>query len=197
MPRRAAIQGSPSWDELYATAAPQAGLFTRRQAVDAGYSPPLLEYHVQRGRLTRVGRGIFRLTHFPATDEEDLVALWLWSERQSVFSHETALRLHELSDVLPAVTHLTLPKEAQRRRRRTPPGVMLHYDHLGKGDLTWKGPVPLTTALRSILDCKQAAVAPDIVRQAIRQALRRGLFTRDALNKALQRVSTRQRKQTR
>ena len=99
--------------------------------------------------------------------------------------------------MLPAVTHLTLPKEALRRRRLTPSGVMIHYDDVGKGDLTWKGPVPLTTALRSILDCRQAAVAPDIVRQATRQALRQGLFTRDALNQALQRASKRQRKQTR
>jgi predicted transcriptional regulator of viral defense system len=197
MARRTTVTTSPSWDGLYATAAPQAGLFTRRQAIDAGYSPPLLEYHVRKGRVARVGRGVFRLTHFPSSDEEDLVAIWLWSERQGVFSHETALRLHDLSDVLPAITHLTLPGDAQRRRRRTPPGVMLHYDEFGKGDLTWKGPVPLTTALRSVLDCKQAAVAPDIVRQAIRQALRRGLFTRETLNQALERVSTKERKQTR
>jgi len=74
---------------------------------------------------------------------------------------------------------------------------MLHYDDVGKGDLTWKGPVPLTIALRSVLDCKLAAVTPDIVRQAIRQGLRRGLFTREALNQALALVPIKQRKRTR
>lgn len=194
MPRRVK---TPSWDHLYAAAAPQAGLFSLKQAADAGYSPPLLEYHVQRGRVARVARGIFRLTHFPPGDEEDLVALWLWSERRGVFSHETALRLHELSDVLPASAHLTLPSDARTRRRRTPPGVMVHYADVGQGDLTWKGPVPLTTALRSILDAQEAAVAPDIVRQAIRQGLRRGLFTRQALDQRSESVGAKRRRQVR
>jgi predicted transcriptional regulator of viral defense system len=194
MSRRGRGRASPDWDDLYSVAAPQAGLFSLRQAVEAGYSPPLLEYHVGRGRVARVGRGVFRLVHFPASDEEDLVALWLWSERRGVFSHETALRLHELSDVLPAVTHLTLPKEVETRRRRVPAGVELHYQNVNKGDVTWKGPVPLTTALRTVLDCKQAAAAPDILRQATRQGLRRGLFTREALSRAKERAIKKARK---
>ncbi len=42
-------------------------------------------------------RGVYRLVHFPVGDHEDLTAVWLWSEREGVFSHETALALHDLS----------------------------------------------------------------------------------------------------
>ena len=45
-----------------------------------------------------------------------------------MFSHETALALHELSDVLPGTIHLTLPAHDAKRRLRVPPGVELHFD---------------------------------------------------------------------
>jgi predicted transcriptional regulator of viral defense system len=40
--------------------------------------------------------------HFRASEHEELVTAWLWSERAGVMSHQTALSLHGLSDVLPA-----------------------------------------------------------------------------------------------
>jgi len=58
-----------------------------------------------------VRRGVYRLEHFPAGEHEDLVALWLWTDRAGVFSHETALALHGLSDTLPSnpVDGLVIP----------------------------------------------------------------------------------------
>lgn len=37
-----ALEIRPDWNVLYETAAPQEGLFTTRQAAEAGYSPQLL-----------------------------------------------------------------------------------------------------------------------------------------------------------
>lgn len=90
---------SPSWDALYATAELQAGYFTTAQGADAGYSPQLLYKHLKAGRIRRAHRGIYRLVHFPTSDEEHLVECWLWAEQAGVFSHETALFCHDLSDV--------------------------------------------------------------------------------------------------
>lgn len=100
MTRRAAPR--PDWNRLYETAAAQEGTFSTKQAAEAGYSPQLLAHHLKSGRVARVRRGVYRLVHYPAGEHEDLVAIWLWSERAGVFSHETALRLFELSDVLPS-----------------------------------------------------------------------------------------------
>src|SRR5215471_6443146 len=116
MPRRAASGSRPSWDRLYETAEAQAGYVTQRQAAAAGYSPQLVRYYVRVRRLERAGRGIVRLVHFPAGDNEDLVTAWLWSEQKGVFSHETALMLHRLSDALPAKRHMTVPRGWVRRR---------------------------------------------------------------------------------
>ena len=171
----------PSWDLLYETAAAQEGLFTTRQAAEAGYSPQLLVHHIRGGRVIRVRRGIYRLVHFPAGEHEELVTAWLWSERAGVVSHETALARHGLSDVLPAQIHLTLPAAWKRRRFRVPDGVVLHHADVEDGERAWSGPVPITSVPRTLNDLAASGLSPEHLREAAQQALRRGLTTRAEL----------------
>lgn len=168
----------PDWNRLFATAVTQDGFFTTRQAAEAGYSPQLLVHHIHAGRMVRVHRGIHRLVHFPASEHDELVVAWLWSERAGVLSHQTALVLHDLSDVLPARVHLTLPSAWRRRRLRVPADVVLHHADLPQEDRSWVGPVPTTTPRRTLTDCAHDGFPPELLRQAARQALRRGLVAR-------------------
>jgi predicted transcriptional regulator of viral defense system len=167
----------PDWNRLFESAAAQEGLFTTQQAAEAGYSPQLLIHHLHAGRAIRVRRGIYRLVHFPAGEHEDLVAAWLWSERQGVVSHQTALALHDLSDVLPAQIHLTLPEAWSRRRFRVPADVILHYADVAADARTWFGAVPTTSPHRSLNDCAKSGLSPELLQQAAQQALHRGLVT--------------------
>lgn len=161
---------------------------TNRQAADGGYSLPLLQFYIDKGRLQRVGRGILRLVHYPAGEHEELVPTWLWSEQKGVFTHETALMLHDLSDALPAKQHVTLPEAWSKRRLRIPRGVVPHYADIPKQELTWLGPVPITTPLRTVVDCVADSVVDDLVRQAVHQGIRRGLFERGEVNAAVRRA---------
>lgn len=165
----------PNWDRLYEVAGAQDGYFTTQQAAEAGYSSQLLLKHIHAGRVARARRGVYRLVHFPAGEHEELAVVWLWSERAGVFSHQTALALHGLSDVLPGQMHLTLPAEWRRRRFRVPPGVVLHHAGIPAEDRVWFGPVPVTSPRRTLRDCATAAVSPELLRQAAQQAIRRGL----------------------
>ncbi len=169
-------RGSPDWDALFEIAQGQGGYFTTRQAASAGYSPQLLAYLGSK-KVERVRRGIYRLVHFPASDHEDLIVLWLWSEQAGVFSHETALALHDLSDVLPGRAHLTLPAGWRRRRLRVPSGLVVHFADVADPDRASFAAVPVTAPLRTLRDCIEADVAPSLVHQAILQARRRGLIT--------------------
>ncbi|HKP62915.1 MAG TPA: type IV toxin-antitoxin system AbiEi family antitoxin domain-containing protein [Polyangiales bacterium] len=177
----AAREQVPNWDRLYETAAGQEGLFTTQQAAQAGYSPQLLVHHVRTGKVLRVQRGIYRLVHFPAGEHEELVASWLWSERAGVVSHQSALALHGLSDVLPAQVHLTLPAAWRRRRFRVPADVVLHHADVAAADRSWFGSVPITSPRRTLSDCARAPLSPELLSQAAHQALRRGLVGRDEL----------------
>lgn len=171
----------PDWAALYETAGAQDGHFTTQQAAEAGYSTQLLLKHMRGGRVARVRRGVYRLVHFPAGEHEELSVVWLWSEREGVFSHQTALALHDLSDVLPGHIHLTLPAEWRHRRFRVPKGVVLHHADIPVSDRAWFGPVPVTSPRRTLIDCAREKVSPDLLRQATQQAMRRGLVVRDDL----------------
>ncbi len=171
----------PDWNRLFMTAQVQEGLFTTQQAAEAGYSPQLLVHHVHGGRVLRVQRGIYRIVHYPAGTQEELVAAWLWSERAGVLSHQTALSLHGLSDALPRHLHLTLPSDWRQRRFRVPADIVLHHADVPPEDRAWIGAVPTTNPRRSLNDCASVGLSPDLLRQAAQQAVYRGLVTKPEL----------------
>src|SRR4051794_35644877 len=113
-------------DGLYRQAEAQAGYFTAPQAVEAGMDRSTLRFHARPGgRYERVRRGLYRLRHFPTSSHEHVMAAWLpLRDNGAVVSHESALELHGLSDVIPDAVHLTLPRSERGTRPRA--GVRLH-----------------------------------------------------------------------
>jgi predicted transcriptional regulator of viral defense system len=156
----------------------QEGYFTTKQAAEVGYSSQLLNHYVRTKRLVRPHRGIYRIVHFPPGGHDDLVIAWLWSERLGVFSHETALALHELSDLMPAHLHLSLPSASRARRRKAYEGLEVHYADVPITDRSWVASVPATTPKRTLIDCAMAGLEPEFLQQAAGQALKRGLIAR-------------------
>ena len=113
---------------LATLATDQGGYFTAKQGKDAGYDYPHLEYHVTARNFERVGHGLYRLLSVPRTEHDELIRFTLWSrsqrgEPQAVVSHESALVLHDLTDLLPDRVHLTVPPKF---RKPTPRGCVLH-----------------------------------------------------------------------
>jgi predicted transcriptional regulator of viral defense system len=159
----------------------QEGYFTTRDAAAAGFSSQLLLKHIHAGRVLRSRRGVYRLVHFPAGEHEELVIVWLWSEKRGVFSHQTALALHGLSDVLPAKAHLALPSAWHNRRLRVPSDVIVHHGDVPDRERAWFDAVPATSPQRTLNDCAREKLAPDLLRQAAHEALRRGLVAKEDL----------------
>ena len=60
---------------LYQVAEGQQGLFTARQAVQAGYNERNHPYHVKSGNWVKEYRGIYRLKNFPYAPDSQL-SLW-------------------------------------------------------------------------------------------------------------------------
>ena len=165
----------------------QAGYFTAGQAKKAGYSYPNQSYHRKQGHWLDQGWGIFRLRDYPRSEYEPYVRLCLWSraktgEPQAVVSHDTALALHELSDVMPAKTHLSVPKGF---RKVPPKGVVLHKSQLAAGDSEPRHGFRVTTPLRTLLDVAASPTSPEHLAGAVREALERGLVRRGKLLEAL------------
>jgi predicted transcriptional regulator of viral defense system len=165
-------------DGLYRTAESQAGYFTAEQALDAGMDRSTLRHHARPGgRYERVRRGLYRLRHFPSSPHEHVVAAWLDLPSPAVVSHESALELYDLSDVIPNAVHITLPRAMRGQRPR--PGVRFHtVEH--SVDPTYvrrvRG-VLVTSPERSIVDSLQAGTQLEQIELAVSQALERGLTT--------------------
>jgi hypothetical protein len=105
---------TPNSQRLFESAQHQGGFFTARQARDAGFGDNVHSYHVRSGNWIREHRGVYRLAQFPLPARPDLMIWQLWSRNrqdqpQGVFSHATALTLHELSKgklvELPPIKH--------------------------------------------------------------------------------------------
>ncbi len=168
---------SPNYNTLYEITEGQAGYFTARQAGEAGYSWERLSYYAKTGRFQRVSHGIYRLVHFPSSPFEDLYISWLRTGLDSVISHESALSIYDLSDIIPSEIHITVPRTASRRRR----GIRLHTNRFKPEDVTWREGLKVTTVPRTIADVAATGLAKEFVHQAIQQAIQRGLTDRDAL----------------
>lgn len=171
---------------LFEIARDQHGFFTTKQAEAAGFRRQSHYYHVQTGDWIREHRGIYRLAHFPFSERPDLMRFWLWSRDrqdvpQGVYSHETALSLHQLSDVMPAKLHMTVPKTF-RRTAPIPRALVLHRGDLAPSDTEMIEGVPITKPLRTILDLLgEDRVSDDVLVQALREALHRGTITQRAI----------------
>lgn len=67
---------------LLSRALEQGGYFTAKQAQEAGYDYPHLDYHVSCGNFVRVGHGLYRLPDLPPSEHDDLIRLALWSRNR-------------------------------------------------------------------------------------------------------------------
>lgn len=174
---------------LFDVAEQQQGFFTTKQAKSAGFAENTHPYHVQARNWIREHRGIYRLALFPTPERPDLVLWSLWSrnrreEIEGVFSYQTALSLHELSDLNPAKLHMTVPKHF-RRNSDTPGILVLHYRDLPEADVQTGPGYKYTRPLRTILDLIEVGtIERSLIIQALRQALDRGLITYQQLQHA-------------
>jgi predicted transcriptional regulator of viral defense system len=163
---------------LVAVASTQSGYFSAAQALAAGYSYQAQKQNADRGNWHKADRGIFRLPEWPAGHREDLVRLGLWSHGRGVVSHDSALSVHELGDVNPSRTHLTVPPGF---RQRAPRGVVLHRAELPAADVREQEGFRVTTPLRSLLDAAAGDLELDLLAGAIQDALEQGALTRTSL----------------
>lgn len=165
----------------------QGGYFTTKQAIQNGYGYKHLDYHETVGNFQRVSHGLYRLPTVPPAEHDDLIRLSLWSrnqkdEPQAVVSHESALVLHDLTELLPDRVHLTVPRTF---RKPAPRGVVLHKKRLAPEEVEERSGFRVTTPLRTLLDAAEGGVSQEQLEKAVKDALSRGLVRRAKLSEAL------------
>jgi predicted transcriptional regulator of viral defense system len=172
---------------LRATAQGQGGYFTAKQAMASGYGYPHMDYHVATGTFERVGHGLYRLADMAPDEHDDLIRLCLWSRDRAdrpraVASHESALVVHGLAELLPDKVHLTVPPGF---RKPPPPGCVLHRSAVGLDEVEERAGFRVTTPLRTLVDAATGTTSREQLEKAVVDALERGLVRRSRLVEAL------------
>ena len=165
---------------LFAVAETQGGFFTAKQAEDAGFDRTHHAYHVRTGNWVRENRGVYRLTRFPMPERPDLILWSLWSrnrddQTQGIYSHQTALSIYDLSDIMPAKLHMTVPRSF-RRNAEIPPVLIFHYDDISADEVEEREGYRVASPIRTIVDIRHV-VSGEVLSQTFTEAKARGLIT--------------------
>ncbi|MDX6769097.1 MAG: type IV toxin-antitoxin system AbiEi family antitoxin domain-containing protein [Elusimicrobiota bacterium] len=176
-------------ERLHTIASEQGGYFTAKQARAAGYEANAQAYHVHAGNWIREHRGIYRLKNYPPPERPELILWSLWSanrkgEPQGVYSHATALGIHDLSDLNPSKLHMTVPP-GFRRSGAAPKALAVHKAPLHPVDTEVMHGYRVTKPLKTIGDLIAAGdVAEEHLRKAVKEAVQRGLLTLSQVDSA-------------
>lgn len=166
-----------AYNRIFDLAALQHGFVTAVQAREVHVAPMTLVRMAERGALERVSRGVYRLPNWPAGRFDEYMAATLWPVRtRGVLSHETALELWELSDVNPALIHITVPKNHWVRRRTPPARYTLHHADLSEADATRLEGMDIVSPAIAIRQVAGDHLGEELIRQAIAEGRARGLI---------------------
>ena len=164
--------------ELYELAERQHGYFTITQAKAVGIRPNTVVKMASRGIVERISHGVYRIVNFPNFEHAQLLEASLWPLEgvRGVISHDSALRLYDMSDVSPGKVHITIPT-SHRIRRAVPKHIVVHRANLSPTDVEVIDGIPVTSPRRSILDAHEAHLGDALIRQAIEDGRRLGRLT--------------------
>jgi very-short-patch-repair endonuclease len=125
----------------------QHGVFTRRQARDAGFTARMIDRRVADGRWQVLYRGLYRPAGTPETWEQRLMAACLVGS--AVASHRSAGLLWGFPAMPPGLLEVT----GLRHRRRQTTDVKWHESyHLTPKEITELDGIPVTRPVRTFLD---------------------------------------------
>lgn len=173
---------------LFELAESQQGYFTTQQAEECGYSRSNFKRFLSSGEWIKELRGVYRLARYPIQDRPELVLWTLWSRNkkgvpQGVWSHETALDIHDLTDMMPVKMHMTVPKTF-RRSQKVPSVLFLHYGILCSKDVETRQGYFVTSPIKTLIDVANNESIPlDQLELGVQQALKRGLITRKEIER--------------
>lgn len=175
-------------DKLFVIADRQQGYFTARQAEKSGISRSNFHLRIRSGEWIKQFRGIYRLSNYPIGNRSELVLWTLWSQDkkgkpQGIWSHETALDIYELSDIMPPKMHMSVPM-CFRRRSAIPKHLHIHFVDIPKSDVKEREGYKVTTPIRTLVDIiREGRLAHEHIVFSAIEMVRRGLTTIQEIRK--------------
>jgi len=163
----------------------QAGVVSRQQALDAGFTEKAIEWRLRRGMWQRLHAGAYATFSGKPSREGKLWAAVLHVGSGAVLSHETAAEIHRLTDKQSTRIHVSVPIERRPGQNTRIRGVVIHRSRGLVAE--WQPPwhLPRTTVEDTVLDLIGGARTFDDAYGWISAAVGRRLSTPELLGKAL------------
>ncbi len=180
-------------DALRELAAEHEGVFSAKEAAEAGVARALVVQLAHRGRLDRIAQGLYRFPSWPTTRLQQYheAVLWPRAHRKleyALVSHDSALELYNLTRLNPGVIHVTLPPKT-RISRRQPTWLRLHFADVAENDRAWEQGIPTVSIPRAIEDVGPVH-GTDMVHRAVSEARERRLLREDELARLVEKFGS-------
>jgi predicted transcriptional regulator of viral defense system len=192
------VKMNHSYQSLVHKAATQGGLFTSAQAEALGISRPQQKRYKDSGEWIREMRGIYRLNALPNEDpvRSQYFHWMLWSigrngKLESAFAYETVFAIFNLSDLMPAKIHLSVPKNF--RRSIVPNVLRLHHEDREIRDIIDHEGLRVVRPFIAIVEMiREERVSVEHIEKGFKDAFRKGLIREIDLADAI--ISPRERR---
>ena len=135
----------------------QAGVISRQQALDAGFTEKAIKWRLRSGTWQRLHTGVYATFTGKPSREGRLWAAVLHVGPGAVLSHETAAEIHRLTDKQSTRIHVSVPAERRPGQHKKIRGVVIHRSRGLVAE--WQPPwhLPRTTVEDTVLDLIAAA----------------------------------------
>ncbi len=163
----------------------QAGVVSREQARDAGFTDKAIDWRLRSGAWQRLYQGAYATFTGVPPRKARLWAIVLSVGPGVALSHETAAEVHGLIDRPISQIHVSVPAERQPGRHQKLRGVTIHRARRLVPE--WQPPwqLPRTSVEDTVLDLVAAARTFDDAYGWISSAVGRRLTSPPSLSKAL------------
>ena len=161
-----------NYDLIYENAADNYGLITSYEAKSIGIPNVELVKLAHRGRLRRLGHGVYRIVHYIPTPYDKFAEAVALVGSGAVIYGESVLAMHGLALVNPAVIYIAVKN---RVRKKLPAYIEIIYPGIAFSETMYEG-IPSQTVFEAILVCKSRVMTDRLI-EAVNEAERQGLIS--------------------
>lgn len=164
----------------WALVARQHGIVTRDDLLGIGFSPAAIEHRIAKGRLRRIGQGVYTVSRPKVSREGRWMAAILPCGEGAVLSHRSAAALWGIAPEGPEID-VSVRRRCLHRRRSI---HMRSRTSLPAEDVTKVDGIPVTTPARTLLDLA-TVLSVSALERAINEADKRDRIDPETLRAKL------------
>lgn len=166
----------------WALAGRQHGIVTRRDLLGLGFTPEAIQHRLAKGRLHRVGRGIYAVGWPNLTRERRWMAAVLACGEGAALSHRSAASLWKIGTERDGVVEVSVRRRCEHRRH----GLLVRSrPSLAEHELVEHEGIPVTHPVQTLVDLA-TEVGPMQLERAVNEADKHDLVSPEELREALE-----------